>query len=174
MYVLFFLEFIVSRYKFPMGLAVMARPIGNVYGKWFKTEIIIYCLCGIFLQWGSNVINILSQDLRHAFPDMKGLGSSNLHNMRRFADAYTENEFVQQAVGQIPWYHHVLLMEKVKNTQERLWYIQKTIENGWSRNVLALQVASKLYSREGWDMLREDDTMGEDFVNIPGYPPSRV
>lgn len=100
-------------------------------------------------QWGGKIIDALSQDLRRAFPDMKGLGSTNLHNMRRFAAAYRETEIVQQAAGQIPWYHHVLLMEKVKSTHERLWYIHKTIENGWSRNVLALQIASKLYSREG-------------------------
>lgn len=101
------------------------------------------------LGWGAKVIDQLSCDLRHEFPDIKGFGVANLHNMRRFAGLYPNEEFLQQAAGELPWYHHVLLMERVKNPEERQFYIQETIKNGWSRNVLALQIDVKLYERQG-------------------------
>src|SRR5205823_8755295 len=49
----------------------------------------------------------------------------------------------------IPWYHHITLLDKVKNDQERLWYMQQTIEHGWSRNVLSIQIETHLYQRKG-------------------------
>jgi predicted nuclease of restriction endonuclease-like (RecB) superfamily len=57
-------------------------------------------------------------------------------------------EFVQQVAAQIPWWHNVILMDKIKDNLEREWYIQKTIENGWSRNVLVHQIETKLYERQ--------------------------
>ncbi len=99
--------------------------------------------------WGAKVIEQISKDLQEEFPGMKGLGRANLHNMRKFAETYSDEVFVQQPAGQIPWYHHVLIMEKIKGYKERLWYIQKTIENNWSRSVLVLQIESKLYERQG-------------------------
>src|SRR3990167_1645647 len=98
--------------------------------------------------WGSKIIEQLSYDLKHEFPDMKGFSTANLHNMRRFASLYTD-QFLQQVAGELPWYHHVVLMERVKSPEERVFYMQKTIENGWSRNVLTLQIDNKLYERQG-------------------------
>ena len=99
--------------------------------------------------WGSQVISRLAKDLKREFPDMKGFSSRNLKYMRAFAEAYPDGEFVQQVVAQIPWGHNVRLLEAVKDEQERLWYVQKTIENGWSRNIMMMQVDSKLYQRQG-------------------------
>ncbi len=98
--------------------------------------------------WGSKIIEQLSCDLKHEFPDMKGFSTANLHNMRRLATLYSDG-FLQQVAGELPWYHHVVLMERVKTPEERVFYMQKTIENGWSRNVLILQIDSKLYERQG-------------------------
>ena len=92
------------------------------------------------LGWGSKVIEHLSSDLLHEFPEMKGLGVRNLKYMRGFAETYSDMEFVQRLAAQIPWFHNVVLMDKVKNHEERIWYIQKTIENGWSRNILGMQI----------------------------------
>lgn len=69
--------------------------------------------------------------------------------MRAFAKAWPDVEFVQQVVAQIPGGHNVRLLEAVRNPMERAWYVQQTIENGWSRNVLALQVERGLYQRQG-------------------------
>ena len=99
--------------------------------------------------WGAKVIEQLSTDLRREFPEMKGLSRTNLLYMRAFAEAWPDEEIVQQVVGQMPWGHNVRLMESVKSRETRLWYIQKTIEHGWSRNILAMQIESGLYERQG-------------------------
>ena len=90
--------------------------------------------------WGAKVIQQLAKDLKREFPDMRGFSRSNLLYMRAFAEAYPEEAIVQQAAGQIPWFHNCILLDKVKDPTQRLWYIQKTLEYGWSRNVLVLQV----------------------------------
>jgi predicted nuclease of restriction endonuclease-like (RecB) superfamily len=79
--------------------------------------------------WGRKVVTQLAQDLKREFPDMKGLSRTNLLYMRAFAEAYSDKEFVQQLVGQIPWGHNVRLLDKVKDPAERRWYIQQTITN---------------------------------------------
>jgi predicted nuclease of restriction endonuclease-like (RecB) superfamily len=56
---------------------------------------------------------------------------------------------VQQLVAQIPWGHNVRLLDSVKDPAEREWYVRKTVEHGWSRAVLELQVESGLYRRQG-------------------------
>ena len=79
--------------------------------------------------WGSKVIENISKDLRSEFPEMKGLSAQNLKYMRKFADEYSQDEFGQQPVDQIPWGHNIKILYDVKNKQERFWYIKKTIEN---------------------------------------------
>lgn len=99
--------------------------------------------------WGGKVIDRLARDLKREFPDMKGLSPRNLKYMRAFADAYPSGQFVQEALAQITWYHNIALLEKLKEPEQRLWYAQKTVENGWSRNILVLQIESGLYQRQG-------------------------
>ena len=99
--------------------------------------------------WGSKVIDRLAKDLKREFPGVKGFSSRNLKYMRAFAKAYPGEQIVQHPAAQIPWFHNCTLLDKVKEPTERLWYIQKTIENGWSRNVLVLQIESSLYKRQG-------------------------
>jgi len=99
--------------------------------------------------WGSKVVDRLAQDLRQEFPDMKGLSRTNLLYMRAFAETWPDESIVQQVVGQIPWGHNVRLLELVESREERLWYIHAAIENGWSRNVLVLQIESNLFKRQG-------------------------
>ncbi|RNI24038.1 PDDEXK nuclease domain-containing protein [Rufibacter latericius] len=99
--------------------------------------------------WGAKVIQTLSGDIRREFPDLQGFSYRNLLYMRQFASVYPVPEFTQQPVAQLPWAHHVVLLDKVKNEQERAFYIHKSIENGWSRNVLGLQIKSNLYQRQG-------------------------
>lgn len=99
--------------------------------------------------WGSKVIDQLSRDLRKSFPEMKGLSARNLKYMRAFAESWPEKTIVQQAAAQIPWFHNCVLLDKVKKDGERLWYVQQTIENGWSRNVMIAQIESGLFARQG-------------------------
>jgi predicted nuclease of restriction endonuclease-like (RecB) superfamily len=99
--------------------------------------------------WGAKVIEQLAKDLRAEFPDMKGLSPRNMKYMRAFAEAWPADEFVQQAAAQIPWFHNCTLLDKVKDGRTREWYIQKTIENGWSRSVLEMQIDSHAHKRFG-------------------------
>ena len=99
--------------------------------------------------WGTKVIQQLSKDLKQTFPNMKGLSERNLKYMRQFAQLYPDFETVQQLVAQIPWGHNCLLMNKLEQEEARIWYAQKTIENGWSRNVLAHQIDLQLFERQG-------------------------
>ncbi len=99
--------------------------------------------------WGARVIDRLADDLRQAFPDLRGFSPRNLKYMRAFATAWPERVIVQQAAAQIPWFHNCLLLDKVAGTAAREWYIRQTIAHGWSRNVLALQIESRLHERQG-------------------------
>ncbi len=98
--------------------------------------------------WGTKIIENLAKDLKQEFPNMKGFSIRNLKYMRAFAENYTNFEFVQQAVAQIPWGHNCLLLDKVKDTKIRNFYIEATIKNGWSRNILVHQIESNLYHRQ--------------------------
>lgn len=95
--------------------------------------------------WGSKVIDRLAKDLKREFPDIKGFSPRNLKYMRTFAEAYPDKPIVQEVLAQIPWYHNIALLEKLKDLERRLWYACQTVENGWSRNVLVLQIESGLY-----------------------------
>ncbi len=99
--------------------------------------------------WGTKVIERLAQDLRSAFPDMKGFSPRNLKYMRAFAEAWPEVEFVQQVAAQLPWFHLCTLIDKLKTPDEREWYLAKAIEHGWSRNVLVIQIETRLRQRSG-------------------------
>ncbi len=99
-------------------------------------------------EWGNKFIDHLSLDLKMEFPEIKGFSVRNLKYMRKIAEEYPDFEFVQQVVAQIPWGHNVVLLDKVKEFEERKWYIEQSIQNGWSRNILNMQISSKLYERQ--------------------------
>jgi len=99
--------------------------------------------------WGTKVVDRLAGDLRQAFPEMTGLSSRNLKYMRSFAEAWPDAEIVQQLAAQLPWGHHMLLLDAVKPFEKRAWYARQAIEHGWSRNVLVHQIDSDLFARQG-------------------------
>ncbi|MBX3288484.1 MAG: DUF1016 family protein [Acidobacteria bacterium] len=111
--------------------------------------------------WGSKVIDLLSADLAKLFPENSGFSVRNLKYMRAFSEAYpqfpivqvplarSQDEFVQVPLAQITWYHHISLLAKVKDVAERAFYIAETAKNGWSRDVMLLQIQSNLYARDG-------------------------
>jgi predicted nuclease of restriction endonuclease-like (RecB) superfamily len=79
--------------------------------------------------------------------------------MRAFAEAYSTDEFVHQAGGQIPWKHHCLLLDRVKDLNQRVWYIRETVTNGWSRAILEMQIESGLYQRQGGAITNFETTL---------------
>lgn len=108
----------------------------------------IGCVINEHKTWGSKFIDNLAADIRLAFPKSKGYSVRNLKYMAKFAETYAEREFVQQVVAQIPWGHNIVILDKVNNLEERKWYIKKSAQNGWSRNVLVHQIESNLYQRQ--------------------------
>lgn len=99
--------------------------------------------------WGAKVIERLAQDLRAAFPDMKGFSRANLMYMRAFAQAWPKGEIVQQAVGQLPWGHNLVLLTKLKAPEQRLAYAERAVTHGWSRTLLEIHIETRLLEREG-------------------------
>jgi predicted nuclease of restriction endonuclease-like (RecB) superfamily len=99
--------------------------------------------------WGAKVIDRLAQDLRNAFPDMKGFSPRNLKYMRAFAEAWPDVTFVQEVLAQLPWYHQLALLDKLPTAETRRWYAAKAIEHNWSRNVLVIQIESNLIQPSG-------------------------
>jgi predicted nuclease of restriction endonuclease-like (RecB) superfamily len=80
---------------------------------------------------------------------MKGFSSRSLKYMRAFAQAWPEIEFVQEVLAQLPWYHQLALLDKLKTREDRQWYAAKAIEHGWSRNVMWHHISSQLKERTG-------------------------
>jgi predicted nuclease of restriction endonuclease-like (RecB) superfamily len=99
-------------------------------------------------EWGSRVMSRLADDLRAEFPEMKGLSRSNLFYMRGFAAAWPE-PIVQQAVGQLPWGHITVLLDKLESPEDRSWYAAAAVQYGWSRNVLMNMIMNKTLQRTG-------------------------
>ena len=120
------------------AMVLLYWDIGQAILKWQESE-----------GWGARVIDRLSNDLSKAFPDMRGLSPRNLKYMRAFAEAWPNRAIVQQLAAQIPWFHNCLLLDKTQDVSTREWYIRATIEHGWSRNVLAIQIAAQAHKRQG-------------------------
>ena len=99
--------------------------------------------------WGSKVVDRLSKDLKREFPDVKGFSRANLMHMRAFAQAWSYKQIVQRALDNLPWRQNLALLNKVKDPNERLWYAQQSLENGWGTTVLVAQIETNLYQREG-------------------------
>jgi predicted nuclease of restriction endonuclease-like (RecB) superfamily len=100
--------------------------------------------------WGDRFLSQMSQDLQAEFPDMKGFSVRNLKYMRQWFQFWSTSVSIgQQVVAQIPWGHNLTIISKVKNVDEALFYVQKTIQNNWSRSVLTHQIESQLYLRSG-------------------------
>ena len=109
--------------------------------------------------WGKAVVERLSADLQRAFPDMRGFSSRNLKYMRAFAQAWPDEEIVQQLVAQIPWGHNLRLLERLESRELREWYARKTLENGWSRAILEHQLEGELHARLGQAQTNFDLTL---------------
>ena len=96
--------------------------------------------------WGSKYLESLSQDIRTAFPGIKGFSVRSMKYMVKFARE-VDGQWCSSCCT-IPWGHIMFLLDKTDPGTEREWYVQATIENGWSRAVLSHQVETKLYERQ--------------------------
>ena len=130
-------------------------------------------------NWGDKILENVSKDLKDEFPEMSGFSERNLKYCKFFYEFYSESigqplvalspqelMFRQQLVAQIPWGHNILIFTKLKQLDAALFYIQKTIENNWSRDVLGLQIKSGLYNRQGRSITNFSNTLPEPFSDL--------
>ena len=94
-------------------------------------------------------LRLASENWDAPIPEMKGFSRANLLYMRAFAEAWTDFEIVQQSVGQLPWGHNVLLLNRIKEQEARLFYVQKAIAENWSRTTLEVHIKNRLHERQG-------------------------
>jgi predicted nuclease of restriction endonuclease-like (RecB) superfamily len=101
-------------------------------------------------KWGDGFLEQLSKDLKQEFPSMKGFSTTNIKYMRRwYLFWYAEKSpQVVDEIFKIPWGHNREIITKIKQKEEALFYVKKTIQNNWSRNVLIHQIELQLYKRE--------------------------
>ncbi len=99
-------------------------------------------------KWGSKIIDTLANDLSRSFPHLSGFSTRNIFYMRRFAETYPDLNCAA-AAAQLPWGHNMVIIEKLENNDQRMFYIHKCLENGWSRSTLTMWIDSDLYSRQG-------------------------
>lgn len=97
------------------------------------------------LGWGKSVVERLSADLKAEFPEMKGFSPQNLWLIRQFYTEYQQAPNLQQLVGEIPWGHNILIMQRVKEEAARRYYLEATASLGWTRNVLLSQIKAGAY-----------------------------
>jgi predicted nuclease of restriction endonuclease-like (RecB) superfamily len=101
------------------------------------------------LGWGARVIDRLAKDLSDAYPEMRGFSPRNLKYMRASAAAWPDRSIVQRRVAQLPWFQNIMLLQRLSDARTRLWYVQAAAQPGWSREVLALQIANRTHERHG-------------------------
>lgn len=113
-------------------------------------------------NWGTKIIDQISKDLMLEFPNIKGFSKRNIYAMRQWYSFYSQiSSFVPQAVAQIPWGHNRLIISKTKDIDEALFYINETIHNSWSRDMLEIQISDGLYNRKGKAITNFENTLPE-------------
>jgi len=113
-------------------------------------------------DWGSKIIEKMSVDLKHEFPEIKGFSKRNIYAMRQWYLLYSQKfEILPQVVAQIPWGQNRLIISKTKDVNEALFYAQETLKNSWSRDLLEIQIEDKLYQRQGKAITNFDNTLPE-------------
>lgn len=128
-------------------------------------------------KWGTAFFDCLSLDLKTEFPNQTGFSSANIRYTKRWYEFYNQQDIIlhqlgeeirQQAVdelempvefGQVPWKHHVYIFTHSKSIAEALFYIDKTIANGWSRADLEAEMGDDLYSKEGKAITNFDEKL---------------
>jgi predicted nuclease of restriction endonuclease-like (RecB) superfamily len=105
-------------------------------------------------SWGTQVIERLAKDLQNAFPGVGGFSRANVFKMRAFYLAYAKvsqvvRQFEDLPIFRIPWGHNVIILTKIKDEARRLWYVEQTLVNGWSRDSLEDCIKSNLVKRQG-------------------------
>lgn len=139
------LDLIIQKIEFAQQKAVISANITLLDLYWDIGNIILNRKKE--QGWGAKVIDTLSKDITSAFPGTKGYSSRNLKYMSQFAKTYYNYLDIKGELSKVSWSHNLVLMSKIKDENERIWYINETIKNGWARSVLINQIEYGLYDR---------------------------
>ncbi|NSE39662.1 DUF1016 family protein [Dorea longicatena] len=131
-----------------LTLVAKCRASVSVNSEIMKTNIFIGNVIIRNSEWGNKFVENLSKDMKMRFPSAKGYSVRNLKYMKKFAQTFTEDDVDEYGLGRITWSHHQILMSKVSNREEYIWYLEKTLEHKWSVDDLTSQVKSQLYERQ--------------------------
>lgn len=100
--------------------------------------------------WGASVVPRLAADLKNELPEEKGFSETNLKRMVQFSREYPGLFAIgARPVAQLSWGHNILLIQKLKDLPTRLWYARQTLEQGWSRDAMAIQIKNRAHERQG-------------------------
>lgn len=122
-------------------------------------------------KWGDGFLKQLSQDLSSTFPDMKGFSKRNLELIRKWYRFWSDNTLIAKQLAtqtesvhiipifQIPWWHNVVIITKIQNSDKAFFYVNKTIQNNWSRSVLTHHIENDLFKREGKAVTNFESTL---------------
>lgn len=124
------------------------RASVSVNSEVLKTNLFIGSVIIRNSEWGNKFVDNLSKDTRMKYPGAKGYSVRNLKYMKKFAQIFAEDDVDKYGLARITWSHHQVLMSKVSSQEEYVWYLEKTLEHGWSVDELASQVKGQLYERQ--------------------------
>ena len=124
------------------------RASVSVNSEVLKTNLFIGSVIIRNSEWGNKFVDNLSKDMRMKYPGATGYSVRNLKYMKKFAQIFAEDDVDKYGLARITWSHHQVLMSKVSSQEEYVWYLEKTLEHGWSVDELASQVKSQLYERQ--------------------------
>lgn len=115
--------------------------------------------------WGKSIVEVLANEIKKEFPDVKGFSARNLWNMRNFYIEYKDNEFLQPMVAEISWTKNIIIIEKCKETLEREFYIKMTKKYGWTKDVLINHIENKSYEKYLLNQTNFDEILPEKYLN---------
>lgn len=125
-------------------LEIMVNANANLVNLYYRLGKIIYDNS----DWGSKFVDSLAFELKTAFPTLKGFSTRNLNYMKSFYKEYKDDDEFLHLSAKLPWKHNILLIQKVKDKNIRKWYMNKCLEEGWSKAILDYQINTNLYKRQ--------------------------
>ena len=114
-------------------------------------------------EWTNNLVGNLSENLKIAFPEIQGFSEKNLKYMCKFAEGSKDKEFIQQVAAKITWQHNIILMDQIRDFVKRICYVNKIIENGWSKHTLLNKIELEFGIDESG--LQEDQVENENNID---------
>lgn len=115
--------------------------------------------------WGKSIVERLSDELQHAFPNTKGFSAQNLWYMRQLFIEYNGSQLLQPVVGEISWAKHLIILAKCKDEHQRFFYIKMTARHTWSKTALTNAIAGQLWESTLLNQQNFEDTLPTEQAN---------